>query len=121
MNIFGKILEGYTSKYYEELFWGSRLLDNLHLIIFLLCDEDRGKKTQNNPLPFQACLLGRDLWVVVLKAQTSLKNNCLEILSEWDSWTFLEVLDRRTWKFGDGTSSGPLSLEGPCGKKDWHL
>ena len=82
MNIFGKILEGYTSKYYEELFLGSRFLDNLHLIIFLLCDEDMKKKKRNNPLPFQACLLGRDLWVVVLKAQTCLKNNCLEIFSE---------------------------------------
>ena len=83
-----------------------------------------GKKTRNNPLPFQACLLGRDLWVVVLKAQTCLKNNCLEIFSEWDSWAFLEGLDR-TWKFGDGPSTGPLSLEGPVGKKSgfyrWEL
>ena len=51
MNIFGKILEGYTSKYYEELFLGSRFLDNLHLIIFLLCDEDR-KKNPKQPTPF---------------------------------------------------------------------
>ena len=51
MNIFGKILEGYTSKYYEELFLGSRFLDNLHLIIFLLCDEDR-EKNPKQPTPF---------------------------------------------------------------------
>lgn len=51
MNIFGKILEGYTSKYYEELFLGGRFLDNLHLIIFLLCDEDR-KKNPKQPTPF---------------------------------------------------------------------